>query len=83
MNKVAAVNQLSREIAEGKHSVDELEQCLYEIEHMPEKKYITQIIASGIGGAGFCFLLGGDFPECWSGCVGLFPGRGGQKSQKL
>ena len=29
LNKVAAVNQLSREIAEGKHSVDELEQCLY------------------------------------------------------
>lgn len=63
LNKVAAVNQLSREIAEGKHSVDELEQCLYEIEHMPEKKYITQIIASGIGGAGFCFLLGGDISD--------------------
>lgn len=63
LNKVAAVNQLSREIAEGKHTIEELDQCLDDIENMPGKKEITQYIASGVGGAGFCYLLGGDLMD--------------------
>lgn len=64
LNKVAAVNQLSREITEGKHSVDELAACLDEIEAMPGKRPFMQVLASGVGGAGFCYLLGGDLADC-------------------
>lgn len=64
LNKVAAVNQLSREIEEGKHSMDELEVCLDEIEAMPGKRPFVQVLASGVGGAGFCYLLGGDLADC-------------------
>ena len=69
LNKVAAVNQLSREITEGKHTIEEAEQYLDEIEHMPGKKPFTQIIASGIGSAAFCYLLGGDSADCFSAFV--------------
>lgn len=69
LNKVAAVNQLSREIAEGMHTIDELEHCLDEIENMPGKRPLTQIVASGIGGAAFCYLLGGDMADCFAAFV--------------
>lgn len=69
LNKVAAVNQLSREIAEGKHTIDELEQCLDEIEAMPGKRPFVQMFASGIGGASFCYLLGGDLADCFAAFV--------------
>lgn len=72
LNKVAAVNQLSREIEEGKHSIEELEQCLNDIETMPAKRQITQILASGIGGAGFCFLLGGNLNDSLAAFITSF-----------
>ena len=69
LNKVAAVNQLSREIAEGKHTIDDVEHCLDEIEHMQGKKMLTQIAASGVGSASFCYLLGGDMADCFAAFV--------------
>ncbi len=69
LNKVAAVNQLSREIAEGKHTIDELDHCLDDIEKMPGKRASTQMLASGVGGAAFCYLLGGDMADCFSAFV--------------
>ena len=59
LNKVAAVNQLSREIVEGKHSVGEARQILEEIRKMPGKKRWMQVAASGMGSAAFCLLFGG------------------------
>ena len=38
LNRVAAVNQLSREIEEGKHTIADLERCLDDIENMPERE---------------------------------------------
>lgn len=38
LNRVAAVNQLSREIEEGKHTVEELGRCLDDIEQSPERE---------------------------------------------
>ena len=50
LDKVTAVNQLSREI----------EEWLLDIQRMPEKPKMHQVLASGVGSACFCFLFGGD-----------------------
>ena len=72
LNKVAAVNQLSREIAEGKYTIDELDRCLEDIENMPGKRPLMQIFASGVGGAAFCYLFGGDMADCFAAFVTSF-----------
>ena len=54
LDKVTAVNQLSREIEEGLHTPKE------DIQRMPEKPKMHQVLASGVGSACFCFLFGGD-----------------------
>lgn len=59
LHRIAAVNQLSREIAEGKCSMEEAEQKLEAIKNMPQKRNITRIFAAGVGSGGFCYLLGG------------------------
>lgn len=59
LHRIAAVNQLSREIAEGKYTLEEAERKLKAIKEMPGKKAITRILASGIGSGSFCYLLGG------------------------
>lgn len=60
LDKVAAVNQLSREIEEGKYTVTEAMGELERIKTMPEKRKLIQIMASGIGSAAFCCLFGGN-----------------------
>lgn len=60
LNRVAAVNQLSREIEEGRHTIEELDKCLDDIDNMPGKRGIVQVLASAVGSASFCYLLGGD-----------------------
>ena len=60
LNKVEAVNQLSREIEEGRYSVEGVRQRLQEIRTMPGKPFVTQVLASGIGSGAFCCLFGGD-----------------------
>lgn len=60
LNRVAAVNQLSREIEEGKHTIANLERCLDDIENMPGKRNIVQIMASAVGSGAFCLFFGGD-----------------------
>lgn len=72
LNRVAAVNQLSREIVEGKHTIDELDQCLDDIENMPGKRDIVQILASAVGSATFCYLLGGDLADSAAAFVSGF-----------
>ena len=58
LNRVAAVNQLSREIVEGRYTVEEAWERLEAIKQMPGKKNITRILASGVGSASFCYVLG-------------------------
>ncbi len=60
-NRVAAVNQLSREMETGKYTVSELREALERIKKMPGKKRRTQIAASAVGSAAFCLLFGGSF----------------------
>lgn len=59
LGRVAAVNQLSREISEGKHTVPEAFARLKEIESLPFTANWIQIAASGLGSGCFCFLFGG------------------------
>lgn len=49
LGRVAAVNQLSREISEGKHTVPEAFARLKEIESLPFTANWIQIAASGLG----------------------------------
>lgn len=60
LDKVAAVNQLSREIEEGVYTVQQAAERLEEIRNMPGKSFHMQIAASGVGSAAFCFLFGGN-----------------------
>lgn len=63
LDRVAAVNQLSREIVAGDHSPAEARERLLEIQNMPPKSSLHQILASGLGSGCFCFLFGGDWMD--------------------
>lgn len=63
LNRVAAVNQLSREVEMGRYTVEEMEKALDEIERMPGKTKGMQILASGIGSGCFCCLFGGSMMD--------------------
>jgi uncharacterized membrane protein YjjP (DUF1212 family) len=67
--RVTAVNQLSREVVEGKYTLDEAEKELDRIAHMPGKRPVMQILASGIGSAAFCILFGGDLTDSLATCI--------------
>ena len=59
LDRVVAVNQLSREIEGGRCTLSEADACLNAIARMPGKKRWQQILASGVGSACFCILFGG------------------------
>ena len=63
LNKVAAVNQLSRAIVEGRHTIQDAYRILEEIRTMPGKKRWMQTLASGVGSAAFCIFFGGTFGD--------------------
>ena len=63
MDRIAAVNQLSRDIEAGKYSVDEAVKELIRIQHMPEKRKRFQVLAAGAGSAAFCYMFGGDLQD--------------------
>lgn len=59
LDRVVAVNQLSREIESGRYTISQADACLNVISCMPGKKRWQQILASGVGSACFCILFGG------------------------
>lgn len=59
LDKVVAVNQLSREIAEGRYTIEQVGERLKEIRDMPGKSFWAQVLASGVGSGAFCYLFGG------------------------
>jgi uncharacterized membrane protein YjjP (DUF1212 family) len=63
LDRVAAVNQLSREIEAGLVSLKEVRLRLDEIKIMPGKSKSMQIFASGVGSACFCYLFGGNIRD--------------------
>lgn len=65
LDKVVAVNQLSREIEEGKYEQVELVKAkLDAISNMSANKNWHRILASGIGSGFFCVLAGGTVLDC-------------------
>ena len=59
LGRICAVNQLSREIAEGKHTVEEAFQELRRIQEIPYAPLPLAILACGVGSACFSYLFGG------------------------
>lgn len=59
LDRVAAVNQLSREIEEGKFTVSQARAELERIRKMPGKTYRVQVLAAALGSAGFAYIYGG------------------------
>ena len=72
LDKVVAVNQLSREVAEGKWTLEEVGEKLKEIRAMKPKRAWEQILASAVGSAAFCILFGGGFADCLASFVAGF-----------
>ena len=58
LDRVTAVNQLSREIEHGFYTPEEAYQKLQDIQQMPAKRNLCQILASGVGSGCFCYLFG-------------------------
>lgn len=65
IDKVVAVNQLSREIAAGMHEdISAVEQQLKSINSMRGFGFWPQVLASGVGSCFFCVLFGGGVIDC-------------------
>lgn len=72
LNKVAAVNQLSREIEHGRYTVSEAFGALEQIRNMPGKSRRMQVAAGAVGSAAFSLLFGGSLRDgLAAGAAGL------------
>ena len=72
LDKVVAVNQLSREVAEGRWTLEEVGEKLKKIRAMKPKRAREQVLASAVGSAAFCILFGGGFADCLASFVAGF-----------
>ena len=72
LDRVAAVNQLSREIVEGRYTIEEVREQLKRIETMPRKTKRMQVLASAVGSACFCVMFGGSFRDCLGAFIAGF-----------
>ena len=64
LDKVVAVNQLSRDIVAGKYTLEEARVRLQEIRTMRPHPVWEQVLASALGSAGFCIVFGGGLLDC-------------------
>ena len=64
LDKVVAVNQLSRDIVAGKYTLDQAQARLREIRTMRPHPVWEQVLASALGSAGFCIVFGGGMLDC-------------------
>lgn len=65
LDRVTAVNQLSREIEEGRYTPDEMKKRLDEIERMPGESKTVRLFASAAGSGCFCLMFGGGPTDCF------------------
>ncbi len=63
LSKVIAINQLSREICEGKYTVEETKEELLRIDHMNEEPGVIIVAATALASASFTFLYNGTFKD--------------------
>jgi uncharacterized membrane protein YjjP (DUF1212 family) len=81
--RVAALNQLSREICQKEYSMEETRRRLEQCKSMPDYSSAKQVIACGVGCGGFCYLFGGRpldmvitfFIGAFLRCMILFAGK--------
>ena len=71
LDKVTAVNQLSREIEQEHYTLEEAEQRLADIRAMPHKRNFVLYTAAALGASCFCYIFGGSLPEM---CAALLAG---------
>ena len=69
LEKVVAVNQLSREIAAGKYTLEQARSRLEDIRNMPEKPLWEQFAGAALGSGAFCAIFGGSFADCAAALV--------------
>lgn len=63
LDKVVKVNELSRRIEKENLSLDEVRKKLDNIRTMPGKSFLSQVIAAGIGGGCFSYMLAGNITD--------------------
>lgn len=71
LDKVDALNQLSRDVVNHRYTLEETEARIAEIENMKPKPVWAQILASGFGAAAFCIIFGGSL---WDAVAALIAG---------
>ncbi len=64
LGRIAAVNQLSREICSHSCTVEEAYQRLQDCQKLPEPGMLAKTLAAGMGCAAFGYIFGGQFVEC-------------------
>ena len=69
LDKVVAVNQLSRKVEQGEYSLEQLEYRLKQIRAIKAKPAWEQILASAVGSAAFCIIFGGGLLDCLASFV--------------
>lgn len=69
LDKVVAVNQLSRDISEQDLSLDEATSRLAEIRDRKPKPEWEQYLGAAFGCAGFCAIFGGSLADCAASLV--------------
>ncbi|MEG1777725.1 MAG: threonine/serine exporter family protein, partial [Angelakisella sp.] len=69
LDKVEAVNQLSREIVEGRHTVADAYEKLTAISKLPKRSTALRVISSGIGCGSFCCMFGGTLLDCFGAFI--------------
>lgn len=69
LDKVVAVNQLSRDIASQKLPLGEARKRLQQIQQTPSKPAWEQYLGAAFGCGGFCALFGGSLLDCAASLV--------------
>lgn len=59
LERVVAVNQISRDICRGRYTLSEAREALLGVRSMKAKHWVSQIAGSAVGSAGFCVIFGG------------------------
>lgn len=76
LDRINAVNALSREIEQGLYTPSEARKRLKEIETAPAKPRWMQVLAAGLGSGAFCYLFGGGLQDAMAaflvGCILYF-----------
>lgn len=63
LEKITLLNALSRQICQGKCSVNEAKERIEKIKNLKQNSDKTMIVATAFGAAAFCFIFGGRVQE--------------------